>query len=264
MRLVLPYCGQTNTGGLAHHPAISVGLKAAAPSSASKVNTISNQQDKYPLYNGRPPDNCAFDIRLFHPVFENFSRQYHGSEKLANEEKAAAHNFLVGSAGYYETESARRDTAKPSLEVLLGRSFMGGTIPCWDTQNGLLVPLLFFDVKNEVGTGGADITTQVGLSYREHWSQNEVPHLLPFIEVCLPAHQDMSRASCCPAFLLAFTGSWLCVLGAVFTDKPIVQPLTPLLWLGRLHARKQQYKEITRLFATLSTGISELDEFYAR
>ena len=58
-------------------------------------------------------------------------------------------------------------------------------------------------------------------------------------------------------------GPWICVLGAVFTDKPIVQPLTPLLWLGTLHARKTQYEEITRLFASLSTGIQELEEFYS-
>ena len=53
------------------------------------------------------------------------------------------------------------------------------------------------------------------------------------------------------------------MLGAVFTDKPIVQPLTPLLWLGSLHARKAQYEEVTRLFASLSTGIQELEEFYS-
>jgi len=50
------------------------------------------------------------------------------------------------------------------------------------------------------------------------------------------------------------------VLGAVFTDKPIVQPLTPLLWLGHVPA---QYREAARLFAALSMGISELEAFYS-
>ena len=54
------------------------------------------------------------------------------------------------------------------------------------------------------------------------------------------------------------------MLGAVFTDKPIIQPLTPLLWLGNLHARKPRYEEVTRLFAALSTGIQELEEFYSQ
>jgi len=53
------------------------------------------------------------------------------------------------------------------------------------------------------------------------------------------------------------------VLGAVFTDKHIVQPLTPLLWLGHVHARKPQYREVTKLFAALLMGISELEVFYS-
>jgi len=56
--------------------------------------------------------------------------------------------------------------------------------------------------------------------------------------------------------------SWLCVLGAVFTDKPIVQPLSPSLWFGHIHARKRQYREVTKPFTALSMGISELEAFY--
>jgi len=71
-----------------------------------------------------------------------------------------------------------------------------------------------------------------------------------------------------PTFLLAFMGSRSCMPGAVFTDKPIVQtlsaqPLTPLLWLDRVHTRKLQYREVTRLFAALSIGTSELEAFYS-
>ena len=53
------------------------------------------------------------------------------------------------------------------------------------------------------------------------------------------------------------------MLGAVLTDRPIVQPLTPLLWLGHVHARRQQYQEVAKLFAALSMGISELEVFYS-
>ena len=83
------------------------------------------------------------------------------------------------------------------------------------------------------------------------------------LENRLPVHQRVSRASCCPTFLLALMGPWLCVLGAIFTDRPVVQPLTPFLWLGGLHAGKKQCKEVTRLFAALSTSMFELEEFYS-
>ena len=52
------------------------------------------------------------------------------------------------------------------------------------------------------------------------------------------------------------------MLGAVFTDRPIVQPLTQLVWLGRMHERKPQYQGVARLFAALSMGIAELEAFY--
>lgn len=53
------------------------------------------------------------------------------------------------------------------------------------------------------------------------------------------------------------------MLGVVFTDRPTVQPLTPLLWLGHVHARRQQYQEVTKLFVALLMGISELEVFYS-
>ena len=89
-------------------------------------------------------------------------------------------------------------------------------------------------------------------------------HPSPSGGVHLPVPQDpRGCASCCPAFLLILIGSWLCVLGVVFTDRPTVQPLTPLLWLGHVHARRQQYQEVTKLFVALLMGISELEVFYS-
>jgi len=239
------------------------------------VASIAQQQEAFPLYNGRPPQNCGLDIRLFHPVFENFTQCFHGTEELVNEEEEAVHNFLVGSANYYDTEEARWAVVIPFLQTLLGhnitkvqgpsRTSASGTILFSVAQSKIDVPLLLFELKNEIGTGDVDATHQVGLLYRKHWSQMKVHHLSPSRGACLltSSHQDRSCASCCPTFLLVLMGSWLCVLGAVFTDKPIIQPLTPLLWLGHVHAHGPQYREVTRLFAVLSASISELEEFYS-
>ena len=238
-----------------------------------KRTQLHTNKKNSPFYNGRPPINFGFDVRLFHPVFENFTRRYHGKEKLANEEHAAVHDFLVRSAGYYENEKARQNEVTPVLATLLGgRGLTNSGNPDGSSADGVItyssartftpVPLILFELKNEIGAGEADATHKAGSLYRKFWSYKGVPHLFPFIGVCLPAHQDGNRASCCPAFLLVLMGPWLCVLGAVFTDKSIIQPLTPLLWLGHMHARKPQYREVTRLFAALSTGILEREEFY--
>ena len=119
---------------------------------------------------------------------------------------------------------------------------------------------LFFELKNEIGTGDADATHQICIAMLV---AEEVHHLFLFTRVCLPARQDRNHASCCSTFLLVLMGSWLFVLGAVFTNSSTVQPLTPLLWLGDMHGWIPQYAEVTRIFAVLSMDISELEEFYS-
>ena len=96
------------------------------------------------------------------------------------------HEFLMRSTACYGTESARQDAVVPSLRKLLGRGLVGGTISYSTTQTVVPAPLLFFKLKNEIGSGTGDPTLQAGLSYRAYWSQNKVlPHLLPSINVSL-------------------------------------------------------------------------------
>ena len=46
-------------------------------------------------------------------------------------------------------------------------------------------------------------------------------------------------------------------------ERVFVQSLAPLMWLGHVHALGPQYREVTRSFAVLSTGVSDLEEFYS-
>ena len=47
-----------------------------------------------------------------------------------------------------------------------------------------------------------------------------------------PQHLAVRDNTCCPTFLLASGGPWLTVLGAIFTDKVVVQRLTDFIWVG--------------------------------
>ena len=261
----------TNAEGLAHREAINRGLSARSPHSAAKASRVGDEQAKCPIYNGRPPTNCAFDVRLFHPAFENFSRRYHGTEELKKVDMASVHTFLVSFAEHYESEHELWRRITPYLNALLGRDFADiedpdgihpdGAVVYTSGQTLFAAPLLVVELESEIGGGDADATMQAGLSYRRFWAHNQVFICFSLIDLCSPIHQKESRASCCPAFLLAIMGPWICVLGAVFTDKPIVQPLTPLLWLGRM---KSQYEQVTRVFAALSMGIDELQDSYSK
>jgi len=158
-----------------------LGLQTAAPSSAAKTRMIAQQQDKFPLYNGRPPEKYGF--RLFHPAFENFHRRYHGCEN-----KSAVLELLGYSADYYDNGDARQDAVTlilgPLLRCGLGnkrdtdKTDVGGGI-LYSTANARtheVTALLFFEL-NEIGAGDSNATLQVGLIYRKHWSRHMVFHL---------------------------------------------------------------------------------------
>jgi serine/threonine protein kinase len=54
----------------------------------------------------------------------------------------------------------------------------------------------------------------------------------------------------------------MCVLGAVWTDKVIVQALTDYIWLGGDHYDIESYNKIGRLFLSLRKGLKTLNKYY--
>ncbi len=68
---------------------------------------------------------------------------------------------------------------------------------------------------------------------------------------------------CCPTFLVALAGPWMCILGAVFVDHVVVQRLTNFIWIGGDPYNDDELKLVTRILASLRTGIVELEIFYA-
>ncbi|KAI9460117.1 hypothetical protein BJY52DRAFT_1168714, partial [Lactarius psammicola] len=67
---------------------------------------------------------------------------------------------------------------------------------------------------------------------------------------------------CCPSFLIAFTGPWICILGAVFVDHVVVQQLTDFIWIGGHPYDDDKLVSVTRILASLGAGITELRQFY--
>jgi serine/threonine protein kinase len=54
----------------------------------------------------------------------------------------------------------------------------------------------------------------------------------------------------------------MCVLGGVFVDAVIVQPLTEYVWLGPGSPYRNRLQNLARLFRALSDGLLILDKFY--
>jgi len=69
---------------------------------------------------------------------------------------------------------------------------------------------------------------------------------------------------CCPTFIIAGSGPYLCILGAIITDKLIVQRLTPGLdWLGLARSFEDDHVyHVAKVFETLRRRLEGLDDFY--
>ena len=78
-----------------------------------------------------------------------------------------------------------------------------------------------------------------------------------------PQHRVVRDNTCCPTFLLASGGPWLTVLGAIFTDKVVVQRLTDFIWVGTDTTLNERHcYRVARILYSLGRGIRKLNEYY--
>jgi serine/threonine protein kinase len=86
--------------------------------------------------------------------------------------------------------------------------------------------------------------------------------LLVFLKTHRP-HQN-SETHNCPCFIIALAGPWLCILGAVFVVRPIIQPLTDYMWLGEDVHRPidGNLRRVVHTLSALDTGLKTLADEY--
>lgn len=86
---------------------------------------------------------------------------------------------------------------------------------------------------------------------------NSCAHITPFIQA------DQIRECCCaPSFIVTIAGPWFCVLGGIFLNRIVVQPLTALIPLTIDIRNKDQVYQIARIFQALLMAFQQLRNFY--
>ena len=75
--------------------------------------------------------------------------------------------------------------------------------------------------------------------------------------------EPIRNNSCCPTFLIAIAGPWICILGAVFVEQVVIEELTGFIWIGGHAYKDGELKWVTRMLAALGDGIGELKEYYS-
>ncbi|KAF8323655.1 kinase-like domain-containing protein, partial [Amanita rubescens] len=245
--------------------AVKKALNAKSPSESAKSKEYKTYQHKSPIYDGRydatkPIDTTAPPIQLFHPVFGHFLDDLTNDLCVPPEIAKATIEYMRASSAMYDNEAIRKAALEPHLGRILGNG-MGtvmnpdGTWPDGAFSITLTNEICEFAVtlikeeKNNIGDGGSDPSTQVGLSMARFWAQDQ--------------HSGVRNNTCCPTFLLATAGPWFTILGGIFTDKWIVQRLTDFIWVGLDATLKEpHYNRVAHILYSLRRNVEKLRDYY--
>ncbi|KAH9052698.1 hypothetical protein EDB87DRAFT_1715971 [Lactarius vividus] len=147
-------------------------------------------------------------VTIFHTIFDEFISSVNDSNTHPTaDDLKHVYEFMSIVSDISESEKTYSNGLLPQLRRILKADVRQEQSPDGTRPDG-----------REIGGGGCDPTTQVGLSMRRFWIDDST--------------KDIREKCCCPTFLVGAGGPWLSVLGAVFTDKFIVQRLTDMKWMA--------------------------------
>ncbi|KAG8731859.1 hypothetical protein FRC11_001924 [Ceratobasidium sp. 423] len=233
---------------------------APSASIAAQHSAFEKQQakDNTPIYNGRPYERTAIPIQLFHPVFNLFTTELEQTGELSAIKYRAVEKFLFGSQAIYSTEPVRWSAIKGLLTAAIGypihkdeisKCQSDGVITFTEEYSAAKAYGVIVELKNEIGTDHSDPWIQGAQSFARYWSQLE--------------STELREATRCPTLIISIAGPWMCISGAVYLDRVVIQPLTDYIWLGRHPQQDHHLVRVTRLFDAIKTSISSLKEYYS-
>ncbi|KAF5316482.1 hypothetical protein D9619_006108 [Psilocybe cf. subviscida] len=239
-------------------------LSAAAKSSEFRRIQRSNA----PIYDGRRvhgstnnSSTIAMPPSLYHPVFEKWKNDaFNASTEPPAKVIRATAELMRKAAVLYDNESHRSKTLRGPLQQVLGRQIQpilnadrtvadgGITFQLQRESMTYDVPVLIVEEKRDTWENSSDPTTEAIFSMIRVWTDANL--------------DDLCNLTCCPTFLLGFSGCQFTVSAAVITDKCIVERLATL-WVGRSSTfDTNRIEDTARVFYALSTALGELEEWY--
>ncbi|KAF8595571.1 hypothetical protein BDV93DRAFT_574716 [Ceratobasidium sp. AG-I] len=232
---------------------------AKSPSESAKLSAFIEQQTmqkgKIAILDGRPFNNTGLPIQLYHDVFERFTNGINGAETLSPSVYAMTERFLENAQAIYPREEDRHGIAFQDFEECFDIAFVkeevekckaDGVIKA--AKQGVKAYCAILELKNEIGIGSSDPSVQASQAYAKYWSERQ--------------KRDLRMICCCPSLIITIAGPWMCILGAVYLDRVVVQPLTEFLWLGRHPWSNQRLDQLARVFHSLADSVKHLDTYY--
>ncbi|CAG8558173.1 9147_t:CDS:2 [Funneliformis caledonium] len=235
---------------------VNIGLKAKPPSSGAKPSTFFTTQINNPILNGRPLELTGPPISIYNRNFTQFLEDFNNIElEVPHEILEWVMDIISASADRYLNEDGRMKKMREILSKKFGTIALtsyGKGFQCdglLTAKVGLLDAYIgIIEGKNEIGSGGTDPSLQGSIYYRDYWSQTVVEQI---------------RDCCCvPSFIITIAGPWICILGGIFLNRVVVQPLTDIIPLTINVLNDDQMNRIARLFQALRLALVRLGNFY--
>ncbi|KAF8871583.1 hypothetical protein BD779DRAFT_1652902 [Infundibulicybe gibba] len=207
---------------------------------------------------GHPFSTVAPPIQIFHSIFDTFARLV-PSVQPNNEDLINVQDLMHTLSVIDPLETERNPKIHEGLSKILGVDIVqqpndDGT--CANgaymlSVDGVRIAPYLDEFKRDIGDGGSDPSQQVGIRMRKSWIQKD--------------RQEISNKCCCPTLMIAGAGAWMCVLGGVFPDKPIVQRLTDMMWVGHSSTEEDpRVYRFARVLVALRKCIQELSNYYLK
>ncbi|CAE6474273.1 unnamed protein product, partial [Rhizoctonia solani] len=197
--------------------------KSNSSDAALHRNLKEQQEGRNYILIGRPLKHTGPPIVIFHPVFGKFLSNLQSSEPLSIKFYYQVQDYFWTSQDTYDVETEGKGTQRDpnvvsGLEDLLGKLWK--TLEPGAAADGAAIIdtggySMIIEMKNEIGAGGSDPMIQAAQAYSR---------------ICRSSR--LTNRCYSPSILIAIAGPWMCVLGAVFLNRPVVQPLTDLIWVG--------------------------------
>ncbi|KAF7771801.1 hypothetical protein Agabi119p4_6112 [Agaricus bisporus var. burnettii] len=237
-----------------------------APSTISKSGGYMKNQsvDRDIIYDGlyapseSAPDTVAPPVHIYHPIFWQFTRDANDPSLVPDSDfLASVRDFMHGSCEVSSGKLTSNKSLRKHLKTLLQcymtvESNEDETKPdgaiMFDRYN-VQIPMVLAEFRRTLGEGGYDPTILAGNLMRNMLGKRKSRSI---VDKC-----------CCPIFMLAGGGPWLCVLGGVFINRFVVQRLTDMMWIGfgTTHEELRVY-QVAKVLLALRNSLRNLENYY--
>ncbi|KAI0291519.1 hypothetical protein B0F90DRAFT_1956242 [Multifurca ochricompacta] len=257
----------THPAEQAHHQIIKDANAAAAPSSVSNTPAIfKSEQQKHPIYDGRPANRRGPPITIYHTAFAQLKDSLQDLNKVVDPQEVKrvgdTAKLILASTEIYRTEKERATMVYPYIRSLLGvklresvATTTGGKIKAESdalveqdlddkTFGEKVATVGHLELKNELGVAG-QCAVQNTLGLRKLLTNDK--------------YKDIRNTTCCPCITISIAGPYIMFGGAICADIFVAEAFTDPIYLG---GTKEQIVALSRIFAAVAHALDTLKEYY--